>query len=260
MGRLVGRVGMWSIVVFSWPATWGRRVRGDEVVVQVWWWVVPAVMVVALLAVVLVRSRGQGRDEQAPPGRSAASAGVAAAAAGGAAGAVGAAGAAAAVVQSKTAAEPAAPKTAASDPATDGRERNGVAAGAAGSTGDPAGAGSEADSESGADPPIRRIPEPADSALAALDFGLVGQATMFGAAAAVAAAVIRPGPHAGSALPAADGSAPADDYTIKANDGSHRYYTPDSPYYFRTRGDLWFRTAGEAAQAGFTAWNSGRLG
>ena len=109
------------------------------------------------------------------------------------------------------------------------------------------------------EPPARRIPEPADSALAALDSGLVGPSTSFGAAAAaVSAAVARPGPHPRSALPAADGSAPSPDYPVKANEGSHRYHTPDSPYYVRTRGDVWFRTAEDARAAGFTAWDEGR--
>jgi hypothetical protein len=108
-------------------------------------------------------------------------------------------------------------------------------------------------------PPARRIRQPADSALAALDSGLIGHVTSFGAAAAAVSAVVtRPGPHAGSALPTAGGSAPSDEYSIKANEGSRKYHAPDSPYYVRTRGDLWFRTAADAEKAGFMAWDAGR--
>jgi hypothetical protein len=59
------------------------------------------------------------------------------------------------------------------------------------------------------------------------------------------------GPHPGSVLPAADGAAPSAEYTIKANSGSKRFYPPESPYYVRTRADLWFRSAADAEQAGF---------
>jgi hypothetical protein len=78
------------------------------------------------------------------------------------------------------------------------------------------------------------------------------------AAAALAAVVTTSGPHAGSALPAADGSSPADGFTIKANEGSHRYHTTDSPFYVRTRADLWFSSAADAEAAGYTAWNGSR--
>jgi len=101
----------------------------------------------------------------------------------------------------------------------------------------------------------RRRPEPADSALAALDSGLAGPGLSF-AAAAAAAVSARPGPYPGSLLPAADGTSPSPLHRIKANEGSRRYHTPDSPYYVRTRGDAWFRTEDEAGAAGFTAWNA----
>jgi hypothetical protein len=99
-------------------------------------------------------------------------------------------------------------------------------------------------------------PEPAGSALAALDTALFGPASpVADASAAVTAATARPGPYPGSLLPAADGSAPSPVHLIKANEGSRRYHTPDSPYYVRTRGDAWFHTAEEARAAGFTAWD-----
>jgi hypothetical protein len=104
-----------------------------------------------------------------------------------------------------------------------------------------------------------RAPDAAGSALAALDSDLVGPAPSFAAAAAaVSAAAARPGPYPGSLLPAADGSSPGPDHLVKANEGSRRYHTPESPYYVRTRGDAWFRTAEEARAAGFTPWNAAR--
>ena len=34
------------------------------------------------------------------------------------------------------------------------------------------------------------------------------------------------------------------------------FHTPDSPSYERTRAEVWFRTADEAAAAGFTKWRA----
>lgn len=107
---------------------------------------------------------------------------------------------------------------------------------------------------------VREKPAPNDSALAALDAGLVGPAA--GAAAvgaeAAAAATTRPGRHPGSVLPAADGSSPSVEFVIKVNEGSRRYHTPESPYYVRTRADFWFRSVADAEKAGFAAWNADR--
>jgi hypothetical protein len=204
---------------------------------QNWWWVVLVILVVvAVLAVAALRARG-GRAATPPSDVE-----IAAAAAGGAAGAVGAA----AVVATHSHGPPAGTAdTAGPDGDVDPEPPDDEAR-----TGTP----SEA-----VHPPTPRVPQPADSALAALDSGLVGRESTFGAAAAaVSAAVTRPGPHPGSVLPAADGDAPSPDYPVKANEGSHRYHTPDSPYYVRTRGDVWFRTAQDAQAAGFTAWNARR--
>ena len=32
------------------------------------------------------------------------------------------------------------------------------------------------------------------------------------------------------------------------------FHRPDSPYYARTRAEVWFRTATDARAAGFTEW------
>jgi hypothetical protein len=58
----------------------------------------------------------------------------------------------------------------------------------------------------------------------------------------------------GSAAPLPDGSSPGPEYTIKGNAGSKLFHRPDSPYYARTKAEVWFRTATDARAAGFTEW------
>lgn len=68
-------------------------------------------------------------------------------------------------------------------------------------------------------------------------------------AAPVAAA--EEGPFgAGSAAPQADGSAP-EGFTIKGNKGSMKFHTEDSPWYGRTKAEVWFTTEEAAKAAGF---------
>jgi large subunit ribosomal protein L22 len=62
---------------------------------------------------------------------------------------------------------------------------------------------------------------------------------------------------AGAAAPLDDGSQP-EGFPIKGNADSMLFHTPESPYYERTRAEVWFRTAEEAAAAGFTEWRSHR--
>ncbi len=63
------------------------------------------------------------------------------------------------------------------------------------------------------------------------------------------------GPYGpGSALPLADGAPPSPEYTIKGNAKSMLYHRPDSPYYRRTKAEMWFRSEDDAKRAGFTAW------
>jgi hypothetical protein len=56
------------------------------------------------------------------------------------------------------------------------------------------------------------------------------------------------GPHPGSALPLADGSAPSDEYVVKVSRSSKIYHAPSSPAYARTTAAIWF-TGPEAAEA-----------
>jgi hypothetical protein len=75
---------------------------------------------------------------------------------------------------------------------------------------------------------------------------------------AVAAPTWEPGAYPNSAKPLADGAAPADEFTVKGNEDSMLFHTTESPYYPRTRAEVWFKTAADAEAAGFTAWNRRR--
>lgn len=62
---------------------------------------------------------------------------------------------------------------------------------------------------------------------------------------------IVPGPHPGSALPLADGTAPSDDHVVKVSRSSKIYHAPSSPAYARTTAAFWFTSAEAAEAAGF---------
>jgi hypothetical protein len=47
---------------------------------------------------------------------------------------------------------------------------------------------------------------------------------------------------------------PPDGFTIKGNGQSMLFHTPDSPYYGRTRPEVWFRSEADAERAGFTKY------
>jgi hypothetical protein len=49
-----------------------------------------------------------------------------------------------------------------------------------------------------------------------------------------------------------DGASPGPDYVVKGKTATRVFYAPGSAYYARTRADVWFRTADDAAAAGFT--------
>jgi hypothetical protein len=75
---------------------------------------------------------------------------------------------------------------------------------------------------------------------------------------------LEPEPEESPAVPAGrygDGSAdavphqgPPDGFTIKGNAQSMLFHTPDSPYYGRTKPEVWFRTESDAERAGFTKY------
>ena len=70
-------------------------------------------------------------------------------------------------------------------------------------------------------------------------------------AAPVAAAAQDDAPFGeGSAAPLADGSAP-EGFTIKGNKDSMKFHSVDSPWYGRTKAEVWFATPEAAEAAGF---------
>ena len=79
-----------------------------------------------------------------------------------------------------------------------------------------------------------------------------GEATAAGKPAA--ADSVTAGPYPGSAVPGPDGAAPGPEFTIKGNPDSMLFHTPDSPYYGRTKADVWFSKPEDAEAAGFTNW------
>lgn len=78
-------------------------------------------------------------------------------------------------------------------------------------------------------------------------------------ATAVAALTHEQGPYPRSALPKPDGAPPSGEFTVKGNADSMLFHTTDSPYFTRTRAEVWFRDAADAEAAGFTAWNKRRV-
>jgi len=71
------------------------------------------------------------------------------------------------------------------------------------------------------------------------------------AAPAAAPAAAQDAPFGeGSAAPLADGSAP-EGFDIKGNQDSMKFHTPDSPWYGRTKAEVWFATEEAAKAAGF---------
>jgi hypothetical protein len=69
---------------------------------------------------------------------------------------------------------------------------------------------------------------------------------------------VEPGGYANSARPLADGSAPSAEFTIKGNAGSMLFHTKESPYYLRTKAEVWFKSPTDAEAAGFTGWDKRR--
>ena len=58
-------------------------------------------------------------------------------------------------------------------------------------------------------------------------------------------------------LPVASADGPSG-YTIKGNEDSMLYHSPESPTYVRTVAEVWFRDVETAEAAGFNRWDSGK--
>jgi hypothetical protein len=73
------------------------------------------------------------------------------------------------------------------------------------------------------------------------------------AVASVTASALPDAPFGpGSARARADGASPDPAYVVKGKTATRVFYPPGTPYYGRTRADVWFRTADDARAAGFT--------
>jgi outer membrane biosynthesis protein TonB len=86
----------------------------------------------------------------------------------------------------------------------------------------------------------------------------VGEATLFPEPQAVAVEphdeVAPAGRFGAGSADAVPHQGPPDGFTIKGNTQSMLFHTPDSPYYGRTKPQVWFRTEADAERAGFTKY------
>jgi uncharacterized membrane protein ArfC len=65
-------------------------------------------------------------------------------------------------------------------------------------------------------------------------------------------------PYGSGSLRVAAGASAPSGYTIKGNEDSMLYHTPDSPSYEQTIAEIWFRDEKTAEKAGFTRWDKGK--
>jgi FtsZ-interacting cell division protein ZipA len=65
---------------------------------------------------------------------------------------------------------------------------------------------------------------------------------------------IPPGRYGEGSAEAVPHQGPPDGFTIKGNMQSMLFHTPDSPYYGRTKPEVWFRAEADAERAGFSKY------
>ncbi|MGH8775164.1 MAG: 50S ribosomal protein L17 [Jiangellaceae bacterium] len=98
--------------------------------------------------------------------------------------------------------------------------------------------------------PAKKTAAPAAGAAGAADVAAVAGAGV--EVAAFADLPVEEGPYGlDSAGPTDDGSAP-EGFTVKGNEDSKLYHTPESPSFDATIAEVWFRTAEAAEAAGFS--------
>jgi uncharacterized membrane protein ArfC len=115
----------------------------------------------------------------------------------------------------------------------------------------------EADEDTSA---TAKIPAADADATAKLPGGSVAAGVAAAGAAGGAAATKPAGDEpygAGSIRVAATADAPSG-YTIKGNEDSMLYHSPESPSYKQTIAEIWFRDVETAERAGFNRWDSGK--
>ncbi len=126
-----------------------------------------------------------------------------------------------------------------------------------------AGAGVKTSHVSAPDAPTAKLPHVSGPDAPTMEMPLVsasgaGAAVGAGGADAAKFTDVPPGPYGvGSAKPGVGGSGP-EGWTIKGNEDSMLYHTPDSPSYQQTIAEVWFNDEDVARRAGFTRWDKGR--
>jgi uncharacterized membrane protein ArfC len=104
-----------------------------------------------------------------------------------------------------------------------------------------------------------KLPTADADATAKLPSGAVAAGTA-AAGAGGAAAAAKPAsqePYGPGSLRVTAGETPGG-YTVKGNEDSMLYHTPESPAYKQTIAEIWFRDAEAAERAGFARWDSGK--
>ena len=108
--------------------------------------------------------------------------------------------------------------------------------------------------------PEQATPEEAPAPPPPAPVAVVGSPALVSAERGVTAVAPAPGTAEpfgpGSAAPRPDGSSPGPEYPIKGNAQSKLFHPPTSPYYGRTRAEVWFRTPADAEAAGFRPYRS----
>lgn len=111
-------------------------------------------------------------------------------------------------------------------------------------------------------PTPKRKPEPEPAAMQPVFSQRMdaGEPTLFDDAGPAADEVqvksedVPPGRYGEGSADAVAHQGPPDGFTIKGNVQSMLFHTPDSPYYGRTKPEVWFRTEADAESAGFTKY------
>jgi hypothetical protein len=128
-----------------------------------------------------------------------------------------------------------------------------------------AAAGVKAPHVSAPDAPTAKLPHVSGPDAPTMEMPLAsapgaGAATVAGGAAAAKFTDVPPGPYGvGSAKAGVGGSGP-EGWTIKGNEDSMLYHTPDSPSYKQTIAEVWFLEEAAAEKAGFTHWHKAHRG
>lgn len=97
-----------------------------------------------------------------------------------------------------------------------------------------------------------------DSTTKSVSPGTVGAAGAAGTAARFAGATSEVGPYGVGSVRVDAGTSAPKGYTVKGNENSMLYHTPDSPSYAQTIAEVWFTDEESAVRAGFTPWHKGR--